>query len=117
MYSLPSLFRVFLIAFVLAAAIYDIRYRRIPNWLNLSGLVLGFGLNVLFFHMRGAVTASEGLLFAAAVYLPMYMLRGMGAGDVKLMAAVGALVGPSNWILILLATGLVGGARELATRC
>ncbi len=110
MLGLPILFRAFLVAFVLMAAIYDIRFRRIPNWLNLSGLVLGFGLNLLFFQIHGAVTAVEGLLLATAIYLPMYMLRGMGAGDVKLMAAVGAIVGPSNWLIILLATGLAGGA-------
>ncbi len=110
MQHLPLSIRLVLAGFVLAAAISDLKRRRIPNWLNLSGVVLAFGLNILFFQMHGALTAAEGLLFATAVYLPMYMLRGMGAGDVKLMAAVGALVGPSNWLAILLATAFVGGA-------
>lgn len=94
---------------VVTAAFYDLRYRRIPNWLNLSGLILGFGLNLFFFHLHGAVIAGEGLLFAIAVYMPLYMLRGMGAGDVKLMAAVGAMVGPGNWVEILIGTALIGG--------
>ncbi len=99
-----------LILLVAFAAIFDLRFRRIPNWLNLSGLILGFGLNALFFHTHGALAAAQGMLLATAVYLPLYLLRGMGAGDVKLMAAVGALVGPANWFVIFVATALVGGA-------
>jgi len=94
---------------VLTAAVYDFRFRRIPNWLNLSGLILGFGLNLFCFHWQGALIALEGLLIAAAIYLPLYLLRGMGAGDVKLMAAVGAIAGPGHWLAILLATALAGG--------
>ncbi len=111
---LPISVQVALIALVLAAAGFDIRYRRIPNWLNLSGIMLGFGLNVLCFQWHGAVSSAKGLLLATAVYLPLYLLRGMGAGDVKLMAAVGALVGPSYWLAILLITALAGGAAGAA---
>jgi prepilin peptidase CpaA len=110
MSSLPLTIRVILAITVLTAAIYDCRYRRIPNWLNSSGLILGFGLNIFFFQTQGALSAGEGLCFAMAVYLPLYLLRGMGAGDVKLMAAVGTLVGPANWFVIFVATALVGGA-------
>jgi len=106
-----------LILLVLVAAIFDFRFRRIPNWLNLSGVVLGFGLNVLFFHAHGALAATEGMLLATAVYLPLYLLRGMGAGDVKLMAAVGALAGPANWFVIFVATALVGGAAAAVYAC
>jgi prepilin peptidase CpaA len=97
-------------ALVVVAAAYDLRYRRIPNWLNLSGALAGFVANVSLFHLHGLVTAMEGLLLAAAVYFPFYLLRGMGAGDVKLMAAIGAIVGPFHWLTILIATGVLGGA-------
>ncbi len=106
-----------LILLVGVAAIFDFRFRRIPNWLNLSGVVLGFCLNAFFFHTHGALTATQGMLLATAVYLPLYLLRGMGAGDVKLMAAVGALVGPANWFLIFVATALVGGAAAAGYAC
>ncbi len=109
MHALPWSIRIVLAIVVLTAAIFDYKERRIPNWLNVSGLILGFGLNVLFFRVHGVLTAGEGLLFASAVYLPLYLLRGMGAGDVKLMAAVGALVGPANWFQIFVATALIGG--------
>src|SRR5206468_6742745 len=102
--------RVCLALLVLVAAVYDLRFRRIPNWLNLSGIILGFGLNAFLFQWSGTAKAGEGMLLAVAVYLPLYVLRGMGAGDVKLMAAVGALVGPGNWFEIFIATALLGGA-------
>ncbi len=110
MHNVPLLLRAVLAALVITAAVYDIRFRRIPNWLNLSGMILGFGLNAFFFQMHGTVTAGLGLLCAVGIYMPLYLLRGMGAGDVKLMAALGSLVGPANWLLIFVATALVGGA-------
>ncbi len=111
--TLPLVFRVILIAMVLCAAAYDWRYRRIPNWLNLSGVILGLGLNLLYFQIHGATQALTGLLLAMAVYFPLYLLRGMGAGDVKLMAAIGSIVGPGHWFEIFLATALAGGLAAL----
>lgn len=113
MMHIPVAILVTLAALVLVAAVYDWRFRRIPNWLNLTGLILGFGLNALLFQLSGTFKAGEGMLLAVAVYFPLYLLRGMGAGDVKLMAAVGALVGPANWFQIFIATALMGGAAAL----
>ena len=113
MHNVPLLVRAVLAILVLTAAIYDFRFRRIPNWLNLSGLVLGFGLNAFFFQMHGTVAAGLGLLCALAIYMPLYLLRGMGAGDVKLMAALGSLVGPGHWFQIFLATAIIGGVAAV----
>ena len=63
--------------------------------------------------MHGLAIAALGLGVAIAIYLPLYLLRAMGAGDVKLMAAVGALAGPANWLCIFLVTALVGGVAAL----
>ena len=104
---------VALLLVVLTAGVYDLRVRRIPNWLTLSGLILGFGMNALA-GQGDLVKAILGLLCALAVYVPLYLVRGMGAGDVKLMAAVGCMAGPSNWIRIFLVTALLGGAAALA---
>jgi prepilin peptidase CpaA len=98
-----------LIAIVVVAAIYDLRFRRIPNWLNLSGVILGLGLNTFFFARSGFIGAVLGIGCALVVYVPLYLVRGMGAGDVKLMAAVGAIAGPLNWFGIFIATALLGG--------
>jgi prepilin peptidase CpaA len=102
-----------LIALVITAAIYDFRYRRIPNWLNLSGVILGLGLNTLDAAQHGLWVASLGIGLAIVLYVPLYLLRAMGAGDVKLMAAVGSIVGPQNWLVVFLCTALAGGMLAL----
>jgi prepilin peptidase CpaA len=105
--------KVALVAVVLSAGFYDLRTRKIPNWLNLSGLVLGLGLNTLLLHGHGIALALLGLGLSLLIYIPLYLVRGMGAGDVKLMAAVGSIAGPQNWLGIFLITALLGGAVAL----
>jgi prepilin peptidase CpaA len=74
-------------------AYWDIRYRRIPNWATLPGVALGLGLNGLFIGWQGLKTSGLGLLVGFAALLVLFVLGWMGGGDVKLMAAVGALKG------------------------
>jgi prepilin peptidase CpaA len=105
----PVILQTVLVVLVAIAAVYDIRFRRIPNWLVLSGLVLGLGLNTVLSRWQGARASLLGIALAFLVYFPLYLLRGMGAGDVKLMAAIGAIVGPSNWFGIFILSGLLGG--------
>jgi prepilin peptidase CpaA len=112
---------ILLMAIVLAAAVYDVRYCRIPNWLNLTGVVLGLALNAFLFQSGpGAAFGWTGLLFglkglglAFVVYLFLYAIRAMGAGDVKLMAAVGSIVGWQNWFGIFLITAMIGGLMSI----
>lgn len=106
--------KLVLISTAMVAAYYDLRIRRIPNWLNLSAVVLGLGLNTYFESLPGAWMAAGGLLLALCIYMPLYALKGMGAGDVKLMAAIGAITGPGNWLYIFIATALLGGVVSLA---
>lgn len=91
----------------------DLRSRRLPNWLSLSGVIVGLGLNTFFQSGPGFKLALAGLGLALLIYLPLYLIRAMGAGDVKFMAAVGALVGPENWIGIFLTTAILGGVASL----
>jgi prepilin peptidase CpaA len=102
-----------LLVIVLVGGWIDLRSRRIPNWLNLSGLILGFGLNAFFLQADGVKLAAGGLGLALLVYLPLYLIRAMGAGDVKFMAAIGALIGPENWLGIFLTTAVLGGVASL----
>lgn len=106
---LPAVFQILLVSLVLIASVYDIRFRRIPNWLVLSGLALGVGLNTILGGWLGARSSLLGFAIAFLVYFPLYLLRGMGAGDVKLMAAVGSIVGAANWFGIFIITALLGG--------
>ena len=112
---LPPILQVVLALVVVIAAVYDVRYRRIPNWLTLSGVLLGLGLNWWVGSQLGAdagfgvLRALKGLGLAFVIYFPLYILRGMGAGDVKLMSAVGAIAGAANWFGIFILTNILGG--------
>jgi prepilin peptidase CpaA len=104
-----SSIEVILILVVIAAAWHDIRTRHIPNWIPVSGVVLGIVLHVWHSGLPGALTCIGGAVLGLGIFLPFYMLGGMGAGDVKLFGAVGALVGPSALVIVFVFTGLLGG--------
>ena len=111
---MPPFLKFALALLVALAAIYDLRVRKIPNWLNVTGAIAGIGLNTVLFAARGLAMACLGLALALAVYILLYLVRAMGAGDAKLMAAVGAIAGPQNWLFIFLYTALAGGVVAIA---
>ena len=103
-----------LLAVVLVAGVYDVRYRRIPNWLTVSGVLLGLALNTFLYQgWPGLRFSLVGLAVGFGVYFGLYAVRAMGAGDAKLMAAVGAMGGWQDWFGIFLITALIGGVMSL----
>jgi prepilin peptidase CpaA len=109
---------------LLALAVWnDLRTRRIPNSLVFGGAVLGLLLNSalpagdgLFIQVFGGIgflQALAGLGVGLLLLLPMYAMRALGAGDVKLMAMIGAFVGPGTVAGITLLTLLAGGVLAL----
>ena len=91
------------------ACISDLRTRRIPNVLTFSAAA-----SALIFHLatggwNAAVWSVAGLVVGALLFFPMFALRGMGAGDVKLLAALGAWLGPGQVAVVALATSIAGG--------
>ena len=105
-----------LLALMLAvtAAVWDVRQHRIPNWLTLPGVVAGMVLRGALLGWKGLGSAVAGCLIGGGVLLLFYLLRAMGAGDVKLMAAIGSLVGPGQAIDVMLATAIFGGVIGVA---
>ncbi len=115
-----------LVMLVVAAAWMDVLNRRIPNALVIPGAVLGLAVAAAAAGAGGALSALGGLAIGLALMLPLYLLRAMGAGDVKLMAMVGAWLGPAEVVsaalLVFVAGGLLavmaalwrGKLRELA---
>src|SRR4051812_23420093 len=91
------------------AAIVDLRSRRIPNWLTASLLVAGIGLNLWRGGLPGGGLAVAGAALGLLMLLPLYVIRAMGAGDVKLLAGLGALLGPHALVSVALYAALVGG--------
>lgn len=96
-----------------AAVAIDVRTRRIPNWLTGAIAAAGFGLA----FGGGSVTpgrAALGLVLGLALMLPGHVIGATGAGDVKLMAAVGAFLGPALVFRAFLYSALAGGVLALA---
>jgi prepilin peptidase CpaA len=110
----PDLFLLFdALAVAIAAAIVDVQQHRIPNWLTYPVMVAGVLLRSISYGWHGLLTAVGGCLLAGGIVFVFYTLRAMGAGDLKLLAAIGSLVGPHCTINILLGTGIAGGVLAL----
>jgi prepilin peptidase CpaA len=110
---LPAAGQILLATLTATAAIFDIRFRRIPNWLVLAGIIAGFAWNTGAAGWSGLGNAAEGLLLGFILYFPLYLIRARGAGDVKLLAAVGAVTGPGNCLWVFLLTAVLGGIIAL----
>jgi prepilin peptidase CpaA len=95
---------------VLAVATFtDLRNRRIPNWLVLPFLVAGIGVSGWLHGWHGIGQSFAGLLLALAIYGTLFLMGGMGAGDVKLCAAIGTWIGPGQMFVALVMTSIAGG--------
>src|SRR5580700_9293030 len=96
------------------AGVLDWRYRRIPNWLTVSGLAAGVVINTVLYRWPGLKTALLGALLGLGLLLPFVLLRSLGAGDWKLAGALGACLGPRQLLSVLVGTILVAGVMALA---
>ena len=95
---------------VVVAAVMDLRSRRIPNWITVPGVALGLVLHLVEGGLYGALVCLAGAALGFGIFIAFYIAGGMGAGDVKLFSAVGALTGPSALVTIFV-TGKSGRGR------
>ncbi|HPN35569.1 MAG TPA: A24 family peptidase [bacterium] len=102
-----------LLVIALAAAWWDLRQRRIPNWLTLPAFIAGIGLHVTAEGTAGLSASVLGAAVGAIPFAVVYWLGGMGAGDVKLMAGVGALFAFPAAVQALFCIALAGGVLAL----
>ena len=100
-------------AVALIGAVTDIKSRRIPNYLTGPAILLGLLLHLTFDGWRGLLTSLAAGLICGVIFLVLYLAGGMGAGDVKLITAVGAIAGLSNVPYLLVLTALAGGAMGI----
>jgi len=91
----------------------DLRTRRIPNWLTVPGLGLGIVLNSILGGWAGAKDSLLGASLGLGILLPFVLIRSLGAGDWKLVGALGAFLGPDHLIVVLMATIMVAGVMAL----
>jgi prepilin peptidase CpaA len=104
---------------LITAAVIDVRTYRIPNWLTMGGAVLGLLINA-FGSQIGLLNALGGLGLGLVLLLPLWAVRVLGAGDVKLMAMVGAFLGVPEilgaLVFSLIAGGLAAAGFALSRR-
>jgi prepilin peptidase CpaA len=97
----------------LAGAAFDLKSRRIPNFITGPALLAGLLLHFGFDGWHGLLLSLAAGLLCGIIFLIFYLAGGMGAGDVKLIAAVGCLAGLSNIAYLLILTSLAGGAMGI----
>ena len=96
-----------------AACVSDVRHRRIPNVLTFGSAAAALLFHGLAGGTGGLVMAVEGWAVGAAIFVLPFFLRGLGGGDVKLVAALGAWLGPSDALWLAVYTGIAGGVLAL----
>jgi len=92
----------------------DLRSRRIPNWLTVPAFLIGVVVNGVLLGLGGLKTSLLGALVGLGLLLPFVLLRSLGAGDWKLAGALGAFVGPSLLVDLLLVSVFVAGVMAVA---
>jgi prepilin peptidase CpaA len=107
--DLQSLSTVVLVGLVVAVAAIDIRAHRIPNLLLAPAAALGCALQIWAEGWQGLYIAGGGFAVGLCMFLPFYLLRAFGAGDVKALAAVGTFLGVKLTVLAAAFT-LIAGA-------
>lgn len=97
-----------------AACITDLHSRRIPNWLTFGATALAFAFHYSDAGQAGAQYAASGWATGLFLFLPMFLLGGMGAGDVKLLASLGAWLGPDAAFWMAIYGSMTGGVLAVA---
>jgi prepilin peptidase CpaA len=103
---------VLLVAIV--AVGFDVRTRRIPNLLTFGAALLAMLVATLTGGLSAAMTTVFAWMLGVALFLPFFALGGMGAGDVKLLAALAAWLGPIDAVYMAIFTAMAGGVIGLA---
>ena len=99
----------FVFAIVFVSGYTDIRYGRVFNWVTYPAALVGIGLNGLHAGPRGLLFGVEGLAVGFGLMLLPYLISLVGGGDVKLLAAVGAFLGPTNALWVAAFGCIAGG--------
>jgi prepilin peptidase CpaA len=108
---------MFIITTMLAvtAMVYDFRWRRIPNFLTYPAMFLGIFLHTFQAGREGFYFSLGGLALGGGIFLLLYIFGAMGAGDVKLIAGVGALLGMQKIVTVLFLSVFTGGLMAVYT--
>lgn len=109
----PMLSQYLLLVLLGVAAVTDLRTYTIPNWLTGPAVIVGITLHTVTMQLTGLVFSLEGAALGFGLFVTLYVCGWMGAGDVKLYAAVGSFLGPAQTISAAVVIALVGGLLAL----
>jgi prepilin peptidase CpaA len=101
------------LSIAVVAAICDLRSRRIPNILTFGAALAALAYHLVTGGPRGLGLAAAGWFVGAIIFLIPFALRGLGGGDLKLLAALGAWIGPADALWLALYTGVAGGVMAI----
>ena len=108
-----TVLQLFLIPLSALVIYYDVRYRRIPNLFVLATLIAGLTLNFAIGGVNGVVNSVGGCIFAFILMFMLHVFGAMGAGDVKLFAAIGSLLGAQLVLPTFVVVVITGGLLAL----
>lgn len=110
-----TVFQFFLIPLAVLVIYHDVRYRRIPNAFVLATLISGLTLNVALNGLHGGLNSIGGCLLAFVLMFGLHVFGAMGAGDVKLFAAIGSVIGAQLVLPTFVVVVLTGGLLALVS--
>jgi len=102
-----------LLFLLLLATVEDLRFQKIPNRLTFPAMALALVLGTAWHGLQGLIFSLEGIAVGLGTLLVPYLMGGMGAGDTKLMCAVGGFLGPKGAFFAFLFSALAGGIYAL----
>ena len=105
--------QIILLSILTTAVAFDLQWRRIPNWLTGPAILVGLSWHTVTSQVSGFVFSLEGAVLGLGLFAILYACGWMGAGDVKLFAAVGSFLGPAQAISAAIVIALVGGLLAL----
>ena len=110
MFQTPDYFLILLLLSILSiSAIIDFRIQKIPNLITFPAMIIALLYHFYINGINGLIFSALGLATGIGLLLIPYILGGMGAGDAKLMGAVGAILGTKSVFMAFLFTAIVGG--------
>jgi prepilin peptidase CpaA len=114
-----TVFQFFLVPLAALVIYYDVRYRRIPNAFVIATLISGLTLNSALGGFNGGLNSIGGCVFAFILMFMLHVFGAMGAGDVKLFAAIGSVIGAQlvlpTFVVVILTGGLLAVISILRT--
>ena len=110
-----TVFEFFLVPLAVIVIYHDVRYRRIPNPFVLATLISGVTLNFVLGGVQGGLSSIGGCVLAFILMFILHVFGAMGAGDVKLFAAIGSVIGAHLVLPTFVVVVLTGGLLALAS--